>query len=236
MRPLLLARQSRRPDGLLGDLVGRIMARETAPENDAALDRLALGPSERLVEIGCGHGHTLAKAAAVAPSPAAPHSGLDFSWRMHLYAMRRHRRLVDAGGVEFRFSGSDRAPYPDAAFDAALSMHTVYFWTRPLDHLREMRRVLKTRGRLVLGFRPAEDPAFAAFPAEVYTIRSEAEVVALVREAGFAVDAVERRAFGRRQVTLLTARRVAVEPGCTACRHGAPAAPHREDHRAFQVH
>lgn len=204
-RPLFLARQGRRPDGLLGDLVGRIMARETSPENDVALDLLDLGPAERLVEIGCGHGHTLAKAAGCAP--AATHSGLDFSWRMHLYALRRHRRLVDAGRIEFRFSGSDRTPYPDRAFDAALSMHTVYFWSAPQTHLAEIRRVLRPAGRLVLGFRPAEDPAFAsAVPPEIYAIRPEAEVVEAVRQAGFRGAAVVRQAFGARRVSYVLAQ------------------------------
>lgn len=222
-KPLFIARQGRRPDGVLGDLVGRIMARETAPENGAALGLLALRPAERLVEIGCGHGHTLAKAAAAAPDAA--HSGLDFSWRMHLYAMRRHRRLVEAGRLEFRFSGSDRTPYETATFDAALSVHTVYFWAEPLEHLREMRRILKPRGRLVLGFRPAEDPGFAAtFPGEVYRIRPEAEVADLVRAAGFEVAELVRRPFGRRRVTFVVASpTVHAATACAARRF--PASP-----------
>jgi SAM-dependent methyltransferase len=97
-KPLFLARQGRRPHGLLGDLVGRLMARETAPENDVALDLLALEPHERLVEIGCGHGHTLAKAAALAPGAA--HAGLDFSWRMHIRPEAEVTAVAGAAGFE----------------------------------------------------------------------------------------------------------------------------------------
>lgn len=213
-KPLLIARQGRRPSGLLGQIVARVMAKETAPENALALDLLQLAPADATLEIGCGHGHTLAKAAAATPHGFA--SGIDFSWVMHRYAMRRHRRLVDAGRLEFRFGSSDSLPYDARAFDKALSVHTIYFWTAPLDHLREIRRVLKPGGRFVLGFRPGEDPAFdATFPAEVYCIRSETEVADLVRSAGFRVVDVARRTDAGKRMSFIVASADATrgEPG-----------------------
>jgi len=46
----------------------------------------------------------------------------------------------------------------------------------------------------VLAFRPAEDPRFrATFPAEIYCIRPEGEVVDLVGRAGFDVVDTRRR-------------------------------------------
>ncbi|WP_332772471.1 class I SAM-dependent methyltransferase [Phenylobacterium sp.] len=219
-KPLMIARQGRKPTGLLGQVVARIMAKETAPENDIAVELLALEPRDRVLEIGCGHGHTLAKAAALAHQGVL--SGVDFSWVMHRYAMRRHRALVRAGRLEFRFGASDQLPYEAGTFDKAFCVHTIYFWTAPLDHLREARRVLKPGGRLVLGFRPAEDESFrATFPDQVYCIRPRAEVVELVRGAGFEILDVREPGQDSRRVVFIVAQ-AAGRPGASSTpgRHG----------------
>lgn len=203
-KPMIIARQGRQPSGLLGQVVARVMAKETAPENALALELLRLGPDDCVLEIGCGHGDTLAKAARAAHRGLL--AGIDFSWVMHRYAIRRHRALVADGRLEFRFGNSDAMPFRDAAFDKAFSVHTVYFWAEPLDHLREARRVLRSGGRFVLGFRPAEDDRFeAVFPTEVYHIRPQAEVAGLVRTAGFEVVEIVERALGGKQMAFVVA-------------------------------
>ena len=197
-KPLIIARQGGRPSGLLGQIVVRVMAKETAAENDLVLELLQLTPADSVLEIGCGHGDTLAKAARVSTSGVL--AGIDFSELTHRHAIRRHRALVAEGRLEFRLGSSDKLPFAAESFDKAYAVHTIYFWIEPLDHLREAFRVLRPGGRFVLGFRPAEDPGFRQnYPAEVYLIRSRAEVVELVRASGFEVlDLVERMLPGKR--------------------------------------
>jgi ubiquinone/menaquinone biosynthesis C-methylase UbiE len=203
-KPLMIARQGRKPSGLLGEIVARVMAKETAWENDLALQLLELKPEDAVLEIGSGHGDTLAKAASLACRGVL--SGIDFSPVMHRYAKHRHRRLVGESRLKFRFGSSDHLPYALASFDKAYAVHTVYFWTAPLDHLREVRRVMRTDGRFVLGFRPAEDGRFqATYPAEVYRIRPEAEVVELVRQAGFDVIDIVGRTTAAKRMTFVVA-------------------------------
>lgn len=202
-KPLMIARQGGRPSGFLGQIVARIMARETAAENDVALELLTLKPDDRVLEIGCGHGETLARAAKSVPRGSL--SGIDFSQVMHRHALRRHRDLVREGRLQFFLGNSERLPFVDP-FDKAYAVHTVYFWKEPLDHLREIRRVLKPGGLFVLGFRPAEDERFGAtFPSEVYHIRPEAEVVDLVRRAGFDEIKVAARTVGRKRMSFVSA-------------------------------
>ena len=199
MKPLFIARQGRRPTGLLGHLVARIMAAETSPENDRALDLLALRPDNRLVELGCGHGATLAKAAQVITTGSL--AGVDFSPVMIAHAKKRNRALVNAGRISLHLGNTDQLPFPDGAFTAALSVHTIYFWQDPAAHLKEVRRILAPGGRLMLGFRSAEDDDFvASYPSEVYAIRRTAEVLSLMKSCGFKqVDEVAAQ-FGNRQV------------------------------------
>jgi SAM-dependent methyltransferase len=205
-KPLIIARQGRRPTGLLGAIVARVMARETDGENDHALELLQLGPKDRVLEVGYGHGDTLAKAAKAVTAGSL--RGIDFSPAMHRLAMRRHRRLVQAERIEFHHGNSDRLPFADAAFDKVYAVHTIYFWRAPLEHLREIRRVLDAGGRFVLGFRPAEDERFIATnPPEIYCMRPEAEVVDLVRQAGFGRIETSRCQVGAKRIGFAVAAR-----------------------------
>ena len=184
-KPLFIARQGRRPSGLLGRLVARVMASETAPENARALDLLELRPGDNLLEVGCGHGRTLH--GAVQRVDNIRTTGLDFSDVMLRAARRRNHAQIASGQVSLDHGDSARLHYGDGAFTSALAVHTVYFWEEPEIHIGELLRVLASGGRLVLGYRPADDPGFAeAAPAAVYHGRTVAEVETLVTGCGFA--------------------------------------------------
>src|SRR5512139_4117203 len=96
-KPELIARQSRRPSGWLGEIVARVMAFETAPANRIAVEELAVRSREAVLEIGCGHGRTLSR---LAESPCAHLAGVDPSEVMVRLARRRTRRWIDAGRAE----------------------------------------------------------------------------------------------------------------------------------------
>jgi ubiquinone/menaquinone biosynthesis C-methylase UbiE len=182
------------------------MARQTAAENDIVLELLQLEPADGVLEVGSGHGNTLARVAGLAPRGS--HYGVDFSSVMHRHANRRHRGLVREGRIGFHLGSSERLPYADRAFDKAYAVHTVYFWTAPLEHLTEIRRVLKPGGRFVLAFRPAEDALFCAtYPSEIYSIRPEGEIEELVRRAGFDLADTLRRTVGTKLMSYIVAVR-----------------------------
>jgi ubiquinone/menaquinone biosynthesis C-methylase UbiE len=159
-----------------------------------------------VLEVGSGHGNTLAKVAGFASRGS--HSGVDFSSVMHRHASRRHRGLVREGRIRFHLGGSERLLYPDRTFDKAYTVHTVYFWGAPLEHLTEIHRVLRPGGRFVLAFRPAEDARFCAtYPSGIYCIRPEAEVADLVGRAGFDTVDTLRRSVGPKLMSFIVAAR-----------------------------
>ena len=184
-RPGFIARQGRQPSGLLGHVVGRIMAAETHAANRVTLDLLDLAPDDDVLEIGFGHGRTLAEAAR---RVTAGHlAGIDPSEVMLQIARRRNDAALRSGRMDLKLGVSNALPWADGRFDKAYAVHTIYFWRQPARDLAEIHRVLKPGGRLVLGFRPGEDAGFArTFPADVYNIRTVAEVERLVSDAGFA--------------------------------------------------
>lgn len=194
-RSNLLARQGRRPSGLLGQIVGRIMARETHMANLIALDVLALSPTDDVLEVGFGHGRTLAEAALLVT--AGRLAGVDPSEVMLRIARGRNAASLKSGRMDLKLGVSEHLPWPAESFDKAYAVHTIYFWAQPARDLAEIHRVLRPGGRLVLGYRPSEDAGFARdFPADIYNIRSIAEIERVVSEAGFSGVETRSKALG----------------------------------------
>lgn len=205
--PEFLARQGRCPTGWLGGLVARVMAWETAGENEAALELLELQATDRVLEIGFGHGRTIAKAAASVPKGFV--AGVDPSERMVQMASRHNRNFIAAGRVDLRQGDTGKLPYPDAHFDKVYSVHSLYFWTQPAENLREIARVMKSGARLVLAFRSKDDEHVRnRLPASTHTLYTTDEVRGLLTQASFEqVRIVERRFSPRRLVFFAVAQR-----------------------------
>jgi ubiquinone/menaquinone biosynthesis C-methylase UbiE len=195
-RSTLLARQGSRPSGLLGHVIGRIMARETHAANLIALERLGLAADDDVLEVGFGHGRTLAAAAQVVTEGRL--AGVDPSQVMLQIARQRNAAALRAGRMDLKLGVSDELPWGADSFDKAFAVHTIYFWRRPARDLAEIHRVLRPGGRLVLGYRPSEDAGFARdFPAEIYTIRTIPEIERLVVSVGFSGIETRTKAIGR---------------------------------------
>ena len=160
------------------------MESETASENDATLERLALQPTDTVLEIGFGPGRALERAARRVPQGRVV--GIDVSEEMSRAATRRCADFVRTGRVELYRADAARLPFPRASFDKAYSVHTLYFWQHPAEVLVEARRVLRPGGLLALCYRSKSDPATQNFPEAVYRFLNEGDVVAQLREAGFA--------------------------------------------------
>jgi SAM-dependent methyltransferase len=205
-KPELIARQSRQPSGWLGEIVARVMAYETEPANRIALEQLALRTREAVLEVGCGHGRTLAR---LAETPCAYLAGIDPSEVMVRLARKRLRRWIEAGRAEVSLASSEKIPHPDGRFDAALAVHVVYFWNEPLADLRAVRRVLRPGGRLLLGYRPRDEQTLATLPATVYALRSVDEVEGLLAESGFVAIRSAERSIVKSRYAFTEARRPA---------------------------
>ena len=157
---------------------------ETVTVNRRALSLLELHDASRVLEVGSGHGRTLARVAELAPQGFV--AGVDISPAMVQMATRYNRHSLARNLVEVKRASSDHIPYPDESFDRVFAVHTLYFWYDPLAHLREIHRVIRVGGRFVLAFGPKEDKnAVASFPGSVYHFYSMSETLDFLTKAGF---------------------------------------------------
>lgn len=115
-----------------------------APAADALVEIAGVAAGDRVLDVGCGTGNASMAAAArgaivqaVDPSPG-------------LVAAARGRADAAGATVEVRVASAGALPFPDGAFDAALSSFAVIFAPEPDAALREMVRVTRPGGTLAL--------------------------------------------------------------------------------------
>jgi ubiquinone/menaquinone biosynthesis C-methylase UbiE len=76
--------------------------------------------------------------------------GLDFSDAAVTVATKTNRQWIAMGRVEIRQGSVSDLPFPDETFDVVTAVET-HFWWPDLPHdMREVLRVLKTDGTLVV--------------------------------------------------------------------------------------
>src|SRR4029453_7542968 len=132
-------------------------------------------------------------------------AGVDPSEVMVRLARKRMRRWIEAGRAEVSLASSAKIPYADGRFDAVLAVHVVYFWNEPVADLREVRRVLRAGGRVLLGYRPRDEETLAALPATVYALRSVEQIEGLLAESGFVEIRSAERCLGRSRLAFTEA-------------------------------
>jgi len=143
-----------------------------------------------LLDIGCGTG-TFATMLGQIHLPIRP-VGLDMAERMCQIATEKTMQLGLNGKVTFVVADSEHIPMPDGAFDIVTCSNSFHHYPHQLTVLKEMRRVLKPGGRLIVldGFR---DNVIGWFVFDVCVTRAEgavhhcsaAEMRTLYAEAGF---------------------------------------------------
>ena len=107
------------------------------------LTRLHLEPAARVLDVGCGTGELLARLAA--KYPTAFLSGIDPVAQMLDIARSKLPRAAD-----LREGWADELPWPDGSFDVVISCNMFHYVIHPIAAIREMVRVLRPGGRLVI--------------------------------------------------------------------------------------
>lgn len=140
--------QCQNPTGWLGRLVLRSMNSRHSKVTDWGLSQASIGKQDIILDVGCGGGRTVSKLAAIATQGKV--YGIDHSAESMAMARRTNKRWIDIARVEVREASVSRSPFSDGAFDVITAVETHFWWPALPTDLREVLRVLKPGGRLII--------------------------------------------------------------------------------------
>ena len=198
-----LVGQFGQPTGFAGWLVGHLMAVKNAALNRAAVEVLDPQPDDRVLEIGFGPGKTIRMISKRLTNGFV--AGVDLSGVMVKQAARRNREFVKMGRVELKQGSASSLPYGDGQFGKVCAINAFHHLPEPINALREIRRVLKPGGLVLLGLR-MKHPTRTFLVAPGFTQEEIKQVLELLRTAGFGNIRTARRRAGREIICVLANR------------------------------
>lgn len=178
-----LMSQFARPHGLLAGVFAAVMNGGNRQVNLRSLEALEVEPGQRVLEVGFGGGATLE--TLIREKGCGYVGGLDASPEMVRAAGRRFAPSIADGRMAVRQGTVEQMPWPDGEFDRALSVNSMFYWPDPARGAREIRRVLRPGGILVLGLRDKAAIDKIGIGPLGYWSPSREEIEALLADAGF---------------------------------------------------
>jgi ubiquinone/menaquinone biosynthesis C-methylase UbiE len=140
--------QFRCPTGRRGRLVAALMNRGHKPLTLWGLTHVTIKPDYVILDAGCGGGKTVSRLAQRVPLGKV--FGIDYSADMVKYSRKVNKKLITENRVEIVEVSVEKTGFPDDFFDLATAIETYYFWPSLSDALKEIRRVLKSNGKLLM--------------------------------------------------------------------------------------
>ena len=185
----------KKPVGLKGRLVARFMGFAHGSLYKAVAAQLALTEEDDFIEIGYGSGIFIKKYASHVKMAA----GVDISEDMVNMARQFNRQMVEMGRADLRLGDVRKLEWPDGSFSVAGTIESFFFWPEPVACLKEVYRVLRPDGRLVIGITANKDDKrdFSKLAKKKgFALYSCDDIIQMTKEAGFRECIITRRKIG----------------------------------------
>ena len=183
-----LRAQFGRPTGFWGNIAGMIMA-NTPSNHDRicwTISLLDIKPDDRLLEIGFGPGYAIELISKSASKGFI--AGVDHSEVMVRHAGKRNARAIREGKVALRLGSASNLPKFNEPFDKIFTINSIHFWNKPIECLKELRKLLRPGGLIAVTLQPRSRSATDATTKEIGK-----EVAMNLERAGFSQVRLEIR-------------------------------------------
>ncbi|MFC6905626.1 methyltransferase domain-containing protein [Halalkalicoccus tibetensis] len=153
-----------------------------------ALSMLDIEEGDRVLDVGCGTGFAteglLGQTSDVHGLDQSPHQ-LEKAWA----------KLGKHDPVKFYLGDAERLPFADDSFDVVWSSGSIEYWPEPVEALREIRRVTKPGGEvLVVGPNYPKTGIMQTVADSIMLFYDAEEADRMFAEAGY--EDVEHRLMG----------------------------------------
>lgn len=143
-----MVNQCRKPTGWLGRFILRRMNSSHSKLTDWGLSNISIEKRATILDVGCGGGRTISKLAEIAAEGNV--FGVDYSPESVAASRKTNAKWIDAGRVEIQEGSVSHLPFPDGIFDLVTAVETHFFWPDLPGDMREVFRVLKPGGTLII--------------------------------------------------------------------------------------
>ena len=141
-------RQCRKPTWWPGRLIALIMNSSHGDVTAWGLQQVSIAPRSTILDVGCGGGKTVQRLLELAPEGKV--YGIDYAGASVAVATKVNEKSIAAGRADVRLGSVSRLPYAANTFDVVTAVETHYYWPDLEADLREVHRVLKPGGRVVI--------------------------------------------------------------------------------------
>ena len=143
-----LLNQVRKPSRWIGRSFVWLMNLSHSDLTDWGLQHVPIEKRLTILDVGCGGGRTIEKLAAMS-ADAVVH-GVDYAAGSVAASCARNAELIKKGRVEIHRASVSQLPFPDNRFDLVTAVETQYYWPDLPNDMREILRVLKPGGSLIV--------------------------------------------------------------------------------------
>jgi ubiquinone/menaquinone biosynthesis C-methylase UbiE len=140
--------QCSKPTGWLGKITLWRMNASHSKLTDWGLEQIPVENDYTILDVGCGGGRTVSKLAAIATLGKV--YGIDFSEESVTATKRTNAQWIDLGRVEVRQGTVSELPFADGIFNLITAVETHFWWADLPNDMREVLRVLKPGGTLIV--------------------------------------------------------------------------------------
>ena len=134
--------------GVRGRTVAALMNKHHNTLSTWGLNHVQIETNFNILDVGCGGGRTISKLANQAVKGRV--FGIDTSKDMVAYSRQENKKLVDKGRIQLIQCSVEKLSFRDDLFDLVTAIETYYFWSNLQEAFKEIKRVLKPIGTLLI--------------------------------------------------------------------------------------
>ena len=136
----------KKPDRFAGRFFAGLMNGSHAPLTDWAFTHVEIPEGATALDVGCGGGRTIEKLT----TKAAQVYGIDYAAGSVAASRAHNKRLIAEGRAHVEQASVSQLPFADNTFDVVTAIETQYYWPDLKSDMKEILRVLKPGGRLMV--------------------------------------------------------------------------------------